>query len=558
MFGLVMWISNCSQSEPQSPEMLASVGTRTITISDFQRTYLPILLYTNERDNDETRERVLNDLLGIKILAQSAESIALDTISDIEKWVEPVRRNALLRKMYTHEISEKIPAPSEAAIRQGFRRANETRLVRHLFVQDQARAERLYNAIQNGETDFYVAAEQVFQDSLLRANGGELGWIRFGELDAVLEDTIYALEPGQISRPTRSSYGWHLVMVDGIQRNKMLTESDYLLLKPRIKRIIEKRQTFLRSREFINDFMQQINLSFNEEIAPQVIRILAARIVAFGDNAANDELTNISQREIGVLQNDLTPYLEEELLRYQNEIWTVADLVARMPYINTRLMFQNLQTAIAYLVRDEVLLNQAHERGFGDDPDVQAEVQDRRDQVLAQLFIQARWDSLHITPGTLRKYYQDTWPVRYAGPDSLYMEGIRFTSREAADEALHHLDSGMSFSRLVTDIKAGKFQDFGWQVQYATHYPVLYNQLLHETLFTVKGPIHTQGAWWLVQATSRHRYPLPYKNVRHQVESDYRAEQWRIFRLKLVDENQSRYDVTIHFDRLQSLTELAR
>ncbi|MCF7802012.1 MAG: peptidylprolyl isomerase [Candidatus Marinimicrobia bacterium] len=551
----VIWISNCSPSEPLSPDTVATVGNRTITISDFQRAYLPILLYTNEKDNEQTRERVLNDLLGIKILAQTAESIDLDTISEIDAWVEPIRRNALLRKMYASEITAKISTPTEAGLRQGFQRTNEIRLVRHLFVQDQSTADRLYRAIQAGETDFYTAAQQVFQDSLLRNNGGELGWVRFGELDAVLEDTIYALDPGRLSHPTRSSYGWHLVIVDGIQRNKLLTESDYQLLKPRIERIIKKRQTFQRSREFINDFMQQIDLTFNEEIAAPVIRNLADRLVSIRDNAVNEELTNLSQREIGYLQNDLTPYLEEELLRFQDEIWTVADLVKRLPFLSTRLMFQNLYTAIAYLVRDEVLLPEAEERGFRDDQEVRAEVQDRRDQILAQLFMQSQWDSLSITPETLKKYYRDTWAVQYSGPDSLYLVGLRLTNPDAAENILGQASTGKTLRQLYADTGIGELKSLGWQVQHATAYPVLYNQLVQEPLLTIKGPIQTQGAWWLVQATSRHRYPLPYDQIQRQVENDYRAEQWRIFRFKLVEENQSKFDVTLNIERLHTFTE---
>lgn len=551
----MIWISNCSPSEPLSPDTVATVGNRTITISDFQRAYLPILLYTNEKDNEQTRERVLNDLLGIKILAQTAESIDLDTISEIDAWVEPIRRNALLRKMYASEITAKISTPTEAGLRQGFQRTNEIRLVRHLFVQDQSTADRLYRAIQAGETDFYTAAQQVFQDSLLRNNGGELGWVRFGELDAVLEDTIYALDPGRLSHPTRSSYGWHLVIVDGIQRNKLLTESDYQLLKPRIERIIKKRQTFQRSREFINDFMQQIDLTFNEEIAAPVIRNLADRLVSIRDNAVNEELTNLSQREIGYLQNDLTPYLEEELLRFQDEIWTVADLVKRLPFLSTRLMFQNLYTAIAYLVRDEVLLPEAEERGFRDDQEVRAEVQDRRDQILAQLFMQSQWDSLSITPETLKKYYRDTWAVQYSGPDSLYLVGLRLTNPDAAENILGQASTGKTLRQLYADTGIGELKSLGWQVQHATAYPVLYNQLVQEPLLTIKGPIQTQGAWWLVQATSRHRYPLPYDQIQRQVENDYRAEQWRIFRFKLVEENQSKFDVTLNIERLHTFTE---
>lgn len=550
-----IWIVGCSPSEAPAPNVVATVGNRTITASDFQRAYLPILLYTNKRDNAQTREQVLNDLLGLKILAQAAETMQLDTTSKIDDWVAPIRRNALLRKMYASEISTHITNPSETQLRTGFLRANESRLVRHLFVRDQSTADSLYRAIQAGETNFYTAAQHIFQDSILRNNGGELGWVRFGELDAALEDTIYALNPGRLSRPTRSSYGWHLVAVDAVQRNKLLTESDYQLLKPRIQRILRERQTFQRSRAFINEFMQKTDLKFNPDVATVVIQILAGRLMDIRDMATTDELPNISNREIGLMKNDLTPYLDEKILSFRDDSWTVGDLVDRLPYLNSRLMFQNLQTAIAHLVRDEVLLREAYDRGFADDPEVRAEVQDRRDQILARLFMQTKWDSTDIKPATLKQYFAETWAVRYTGPDSLYITGLRFDDSEPAREVLNQMEPGMTLRQLSAETPKGTLEDLGWQVRHTTAYPVLYDQLVQEPLLTIKGPIHSNGGWWIVQATVRHRYPLPYDNIRHQVEEDYRAEQWRLFRAKLVEENQARFDVTINFDRLRHLSE---
>lgn len=550
LFGVL--ILTCSKTETQ-PDVIAQVGNRTITSDAFKRAYIPVLMYTNARDNAATRENLLNDLLGQKILAQSAEAMQLDTIAKIDHWVEPVRRNAMLRKVYETNIRDALLEPTDSELRIGFKRSNEDRHVRHLFVPNKSTADSLYLLINSGEAGFRQIAQHVFQDSLLKSNGGDLGWIHFGDLDETLEDTVYALSPGRVSKPTKSAYGWHILTVEDIRRQKLLTESDFQLFKPRLWRTILDRREFSRSREFINAFMRQADIKFDPVVAPMVFRILANRLWALRETMATDKVPEISNREIGIIQNDLAPFMNERLMTFSGESWTVHDLVSHLPFMNARLMFQNLQTATAFLIRDELLLVQAAQAGFEDDPDVQSEIQDRRDQILAQLYLQSKWDSLTISPAALKSYFNTTWEAQYLAPDSLFLEGCYFSNETQASQALIKLNDTNGLADLRSLPPEGHFKRLGWQVRGTTDYPVLYDQVLNSPIHTVKGPINSNGGWWLVEATIRHRYPLPYERVINRVEQDYRDEQWRTFRIKMVEANQDQFKTWVNFELLNEL-----
>lgn len=552
---LVIWgtiITQCTNTEPD-PNIIAEVGNRSISVEAFKRAYVPVLLYTSARDNESTRETLLNDLMGQKILAQSAELLHLDTNAKMDHWIEPIRRNAILRKVYEKNVRDELRPPTESDLRIGFKRANENRRVRHLFVHDKTTADSLFKVLKSGKTSFQDLARSVFQDSVLKTNGGELGWIRFGDLDETLEDTIYSLPTGKVSKSTKSAYGWHLVEVEDIQRQKILNESDFQLLAPRIKRIITERREFSRSRTFINNFMQQADLKFNPEVAPTVFKILAERLLALRDNLPAEKLPEISNREIGIIQNDLTPWMEKPFATFSGKIWTVADFATRLPYMNARLMFQNLQTAAAFLIRDEVLLSQAEKDGLGNDPEVLSEVQDRRDQILSQLYLQFRWDSLTVTPAQIHDYFESTWAVQYLAPDSLYLEGFRFTDENLAQRSFDQIKGDNDFNKLNDNPDGGKFVDLGWHVRGASAYPVFYDQLLNVAVLTVKGHVFSDGYWWNVRATQRRRHPLPFAQIRAKVEQDYRAEIWRSFRIKMITANQGQYKTSVNFDLLNHL-----
>jgi parvulin-like peptidyl-prolyl isomerase len=84
---------------------------------------------------------------------------------------------------------------------------------RHILVNSQATAQALLAQIQAG-ADFGQIAKQSSQDSLTRANGGDLGWFARGTLPAKeLEDAAFALQPGQISAVIQTAFGYHIVQV---------------------------------------------------------------------------------------------------------------------------------------------------------------------------------------------------------------------------------------------------------------------------------------------------------------------------------------------------------
>ncbi len=84
---------------------------------------------------------------------------------------------------------------------------------RHILVDSPATAQALLAQIQAG-ADFGQIAQQSSQDSLTRANGGDLGWFARGTLPAKeLEDAAFALQPGQVSGVVQSAFGYHIVQV---------------------------------------------------------------------------------------------------------------------------------------------------------------------------------------------------------------------------------------------------------------------------------------------------------------------------------------------------------
>ncbi|MBF0159956.1 MAG: peptidylprolyl isomerase [Magnetococcales bacterium] len=78
--------------------------------------------------------------------------------------------------------------------------------------QKKTLAEQLFSQLEQGQP-FASLASQHSDDPVSRKKGGEIGWFKRGEMPKDLENTVFALSPGQYSRPLRSPQGWHILLL---------------------------------------------------------------------------------------------------------------------------------------------------------------------------------------------------------------------------------------------------------------------------------------------------------------------------------------------------------
>ncbi|MFZ5820419.1 MAG: peptidylprolyl isomerase [Chloroflexota bacterium] len=83
---------------------------------------------------------------------------------------------------------------------------------RHILVPDEESAKAVIERLDKGE-DFAKIAQEVSQDPGSAVAGGDLGWFGKGQMVAEFETAAYALEPGQVSEPVQSSFGFHIIQV---------------------------------------------------------------------------------------------------------------------------------------------------------------------------------------------------------------------------------------------------------------------------------------------------------------------------------------------------------
>lgn len=81
----------------------------------------------------------------------------------------------------------------------------------HILVDTQEEAMAILDKLDKGITFEYLA--QKYSKCPSSQKGGDLGFFRRGQMAKEFEDAAFSMEPGEISEPVQTQFGWHIIKV---------------------------------------------------------------------------------------------------------------------------------------------------------------------------------------------------------------------------------------------------------------------------------------------------------------------------------------------------------
>jgi parvulin-like peptidyl-prolyl isomerase len=142
------------------------------------------------------------------------ETVFGDAHMSRDDYIRLFARPQLVRTVIDAHITDQVPQSGEQVHAE------------HILVATQDLATQLFDQIKGGAS-FEELARTNSTDATTSATGGDLGWITRGQMDPAFENAAFALQPGEISQPVQTPYGWHVIKVLDRQENRPFTDDQY-------------------------------------------------------------------------------------------------------------------------------------------------------------------------------------------------------------------------------------------------------------------------------------------------------------------------------------------
>jgi peptidyl-prolyl cis-trans isomerase C len=229
-----------SPFEAKDPNrVVATIGSETITAAEFENIVdgLPAQYQSQIRATGPARRNFMESVVMIKIMAKQALLMHLDQLPATQQQLEFLKQNILSNKAADAMMATiQIDNDTLHKFYDDHKADYQTVSAHHILIRFKgspvplkdgqkdlsdeealAKTQELLKRLKAGE-DFAVIAKAESADSVSAAAGGDLGTaFKRGQMVKPFEDAAFSLQPGQLSDPVKTQFGYHIIRVDKVE-----------------------------------------------------------------------------------------------------------------------------------------------------------------------------------------------------------------------------------------------------------------------------------------------------------------------------------------------------
>src|ERR1700761_5308263 len=197
------------------PKVLAKVDGQPITDEDVADAMVDIGPGLPQKLEGAARQKyVLDYLIDLKLAAKKAEADKLTSLPEFERKMAYYHEKLAMEQLLA---SVGKAATTEEAERKAYDEAAKAEPpqqeihARHILLPTEDEAKKALARVKGGE-DFAKVATELSKDPA--GDGGDLGWFTKDRMVPEFADAAFKLQPGQVSEPVKSQFGWHIIKVE--------------------------------------------------------------------------------------------------------------------------------------------------------------------------------------------------------------------------------------------------------------------------------------------------------------------------------------------------------
>lgn len=426
---LIVFLQACGNDKTDL--IIANVGEKVISQSDFLDRYEDFIFQTNIKDNIFARKEILNSLISEKLLLEYDDNSSIMENDEYKKDIIWKENQVVLAYLKDREVYRNINV-TDKDTREAFLRSSQKIAARHLYASSEEEINELAELLKIG-VDFNTLARQTFTDSTLKNNGGYLGYFSWGDMDPVFENKAFSMKIGEISAPIRLENGYSIIKIEDKVTHPLLTESEYLNKRNKFTQILKINKKRPAEKEFISSIINLEEIKLNDvqiELIWEKVRLSIE---------SNEVIGNKLDSKIAVEYKGAN-YTSSQLLKK----------IEMLPHSHFKKITSKdkLVTVIKGLILQEELLELADKKGFTDVDLVVNKMKSLKSKVFMKYKISEIIDNSFIDDSLILDYYESNKNL-FTSHAQINVQEIIVDTLTLAKEIITKLNNGHDFNELA-------------------------------------------------------------------------------------------------------------
>lgn len=218
-----------------------------------------IILQKAKEQGIEVKEEEVNvEIEKMKEASGGEENFknSLEQNNITEDYLREGMRNEMIMNQYREKFMNDLEITDQAvkeyyeANKEGYEQAK----VRHILVEKEEEAVEIINQLENG-ADFTELASEKSIDPGSASNGGVYDYFPRGRMVPQFEEVAFTLEPGKISEPVQTDYGYHIIEV--IDRKDTFEELEDIVIQDFKAKKFNDKVEELREEADVKTFLEE-------------------------------------------------------------------------------------------------------------------------------------------------------------------------------------------------------------------------------------------------------------------------------------------------------------
>lgn len=482
----------------QSDNVIARVGNQEIILDqvrDFDKMFQ--IVFPSADSEFNAKKRFLDSLIDVRLLVIGGYQNDLDIDREVMDIVEIQKPKFALDELFKREILPRIKI-TDAEVEDFYEKLKEEVHVKHIVVDRQSLIDSIYDLATKKGAEFEQLAKEHSLDQNSAYAGGDLGFVRWGQVIDDFQNEVFRLSPGQISKPFATGSGWHIVKM--VERR----ESDpgpFERAKFQIMGMLQDRKRQVVMGEYMDQLRSKYEVSLDEQTYSSILEL--------SNKMFPDSLGGKHFKKTTIDLNILQPFQKKQILaHFKGGEISVEEYLQRLESIpiNQRPELKDsdgIKAAVFSMKLESFLRAEAQSQGLDKSAEFETVLKSFREDVMADRMRTLVTEGLpDVVDNDIYSYY-DSHPNDFDEPQQYRAREIQVVDRAVAESLRTLIDRGEDFGKLASEntVRPGLKErqgDLGFFYSYK--YPALYGAASSMRVGDVRGPIEdVNGNWSIIK-----------------------------------------------------------